>query len=170
MSLDKFEISKASGAHYQLSLLEGEWEGTTKTWFEPDQLGDESPMQGRIKSLLDGRFMLHEYNGSLGGKPFEGMAIIGFSISSDKFQCAWIDSFHMGTGIMFSEGRNPDKFFSVLGNYGGPEIPEPWGWRTEIDLPAKDTMIITAYNITPAGEEAKATETIYTRKKKKQSY
>jgi len=164
MSLDKFEISKTSGIHYQLSLLEGNWEGTTKTWFEADQLGDESPMQGNMKLILDGRFILYEYNGTLAGKTFDGIAMIGYSFSKDKFQSAWIDSFHMGTGIMFSEGKNPDKLFSVLGNYGGGDMPEPWGWRTEIELPDRDTMLITAYNIAPSGEEAKATETVYKRR------
>src|SRR5215210_4647189 len=109
MSLNKFDISKASGVHYQLGLLAGEWQGSTKTWFEPGQLGDESPMQGNMKLVLDGRFVLYEYEGSLGGKSFEGIAIIGFSIGTDKFQFAWIDSFHMGTDIMFSEGKNPNK-------------------------------------------------------------
>lgn len=165
MSIDKFQMSKSSGVHYQLGLLEGEWEGETKTWFEADQLADVSPMTGTMKPILGGRFILFEYEGTLTGKPFEGIAIIGFSISDDKFQMAWVDSFHMGTGIMFSQGKNAEKLFSVLGNYGGAELPEPWGWRSEIELKDADTMIVTAYNISPAGEEAKATETIFHRKR-----
>lgn len=164
MTLDKFAISKGSGIHYQLNLLAGEWQGVTKTWFEPDKLADESPMKATMKPVLNGRFMLFEYEGSLTGQPFEGIAIIGFSINADKFQMAWIDSFHMGTDIMFSEGKSAQKLFSVVGSYGGPQIPEPWGWRTEIELKDSQTMVVTAYNITPTGEESKATEAIFTRK------
>jgi hypothetical protein len=122
-------------------------------------------MKGTITSVLDGRFMLYQYQGTLAEKTFDGIAIIGFSINDDKFQMAWVDSFHMGTGIMFSEGKRPDMLFSVLGNYGGAGMPEPWGWRTEMELRDQNTLVITAYNISPTGEEGKATETVYTRKR-----
>lgn len=150
--------------HYRLGLLVGQWEGTTKTWFEPGVLADESPMQGTMKAVLDGRFIMHEYQGSLHGKPFEGIAIIGYSMSNEQFECAWIDSFHMGTSIMFSEGNATDKLFSVFGSYGGKELEQKWGWRTEIEMQENNRLMITAYNISPDGEEAKATETVYNRK------
>ncbi|MCE6988266.1 DUF1579 domain-containing protein [Dyadobacter sp. CY323] len=163
MGKTKFEISLESGIHQKFQSFIGEWEGVTKTWFEPDVGADESPMKGIIRSILGGRFILHEYQGTLSGSPFEGSATYGFDLGSNKFQAAWIDSFHMSTGIMLSEGHEIGNGFSVLGSYGGPDIPEPWGWRTTLELVNPNELIITAYNISPEGQEDKATETVYKR-------
>ena len=163
MTQSKFEISLESGEHQKLQALVGTWEGITKTWFEPDVVADESPMKGTIRSILGGRFVMHEYQGSLTDTPFEGIAVYGFDIQNNVIQSSWIDSFHMGTGIMLSTGNPVDKGFSVLGSYGGPDFPEPWGWRTVVDLIDNDNLIITAYNISPEGQEDKATETVYRR-------
>lgn len=163
MSKSKFDISLESGIHAKLSTLIGSWKGTTKTWFEPGVVADESEMLGTFRPVLGGRFVMHEYSGTLSGKPFEGIAIYGYDIPNDTFQCSWIDSFHMGTGIMLSNGAATENGSSVLGSYGGPGIPVPWGWRTVTELKSPDTLVITAYNISPEGQEDKATETIYTR-------
>lgn len=164
---EKLEHSKTNGAHNKLSQLTGEWEGIAKTWFEPDNVADESPVKGTMKLILDGRFILHEYKGSFGGKPLEGIAIFGYHLDLGKFQAAWIDSFHNGSAIMFSEGNKGDDDVKVLGGYAyvTPEMEQHWGWRTEIDVINADEIRITAFNISPEGEEAKATETIYKRVK-----
>jgi hypothetical protein len=109
--------------------------------------------------------VMHEYSGSFGGKPLEGIAIYGYHLGLGKFQAIWLDSFHNGTAMMFSEGKRGSEDFDMLGGYTyvSPELEQNWGWRTEIELPANDELVITAYNISPEGLEQKATETIYKR-------
>lgn len=159
----KFAESLEHGPHANLAKFAGEWTGTTKTWFEPDVVADESPMTGTIKVILGGRFLMHEYSGSLQGKEFEGVAIFGFDIATNKFQMAWVDSFHMSTGIMFSEGDGADEF-SAFGTYfTGPDTPR-WGWRTELEQIDDDNIVITAYNVEPDSDDQIATETRYSRK------
>jgi hypothetical protein len=158
----KLEASRASGPHHQLSRLAGQWEGTTKTWFDPNKLEDESPIRGSIRPLMDGRFMLYEYSSSMGNKPLTGMAIIGFHLDLQKYQLAWIDSFHTGTTIIFSEGNKGDTQMNVLGSwaYVTPEMEQYWGWRTTIEIVSGSEIIIRAFNISPEGEESRATETV----------
>ncbi|MGZ5247151.1 MAG: DUF1579 domain-containing protein [Flavitalea sp.] len=159
----KLEHSKTSGAHFQLSRMSGEWKGTTKTWFDPSKLEDESPINGTMRLIMDGRFIMHEYSSSFGDKPLTGMAIYGYNLDLQKFQCAWIDSFHNGSAIMFSQGDKGEDNIRVLGSYAyvTPETEQHWGWRTHIDMVSDTEMIITAFNISPEGEESKATETVY---------
>lgn len=159
----KLNDSKLTGPHFQLSRLVGEWKGTTKTWFDPSKLEDESPINGTMRLVLDGRFIMHEYQSSFGDESLSGISIFGYDLNTQKFQCAWMDTFHNGTAIMFSKGNKGDEIINVLGSYAyiTPETEQHWGWRTTLEIISDSEIVITAYNISPEGQETKATETNY---------
>lgn len=164
MANNKFEQSQApGGAHHLLHQFVGEWQGSSKTWFEPDKLADESAIQGSVHSLLGGRFVVFEYQGKIMDKAFEGRFLFGYSLTREKFQGNWVDSFHMGDAMMSCEGERMETGFAVLGHYDAPGGP-PWGWRTELAISGEDRMVVTMYNLTPEGEEAKAVEMALVRK------
>ena len=163
--MSKLENSKKDGPHYQLSRLAGEWEGTSRVWFDPAKVEDESPISGTMRLILDGRYILHEYTSSFKEKPLTGLAIYAYHLDLKRFQCAWVDSFHTGAAIIFSEGQKGQEHMNVLGSYAyvTPEEEQYWGWRTEIELVSDDEVVMTAYNVSPQGEETKATEIVYKR-------
>jgi hypothetical protein len=160
-------FNKQSGSpHHFLSQLAGGWTGTSKLWLEPDKLADESPVLGTITLILEGRFAIYLYQGSIEGEAQHGMFTVGYNTLTDQYEASWVDSFHTNTAIMFCTGSTIENGFQVLGGYPDPTGGPDWGWRTEVELVDADHLVITAYNIHPEYGEAKATEAKLTRVKK----
>jgi Protein of unknown function (DUF1579) len=153
-----------SGPHELLAGLVGDWEGTTRTWFMPGELGDESETSGRVRPILGGRFVVHEYRGSLAGEGMEGQATLGFHLAESRFVCAWVDSAHNGTAMMILEG-DPGAIdtISVLGSYDVGDGSR-WGWRSAFAQPSPDELVIAHFNIPAGADEYLGVETRYRRR------
>lgn len=154
-----------SSPHKFLSQLAGNWTGNSKLWIEPEKLADDAPIAGSVQIILDGRFALFLYQSSIDGEAQHGMFTFGYNTTLEQFETSWVDSFHNNTGIMFCTGSEIENGFQVLGSYPDPTGGPDWNWRTEVQMSGSQ-LIITAYNINPEGEEAKATEMILNKAKK----
>jgi hypothetical protein len=151
---------EAGAQHERLRGLAGRYVGHTKTWLEPGAPPDESPSELRVDPLLGGRFLRFEEQGFFGGKARAGEMCFGFHADAGRYEMSWIDSFHTGSAIMTSTGpAREDGVIAVTGSYGAGA--ETWGWRTEIHAGAE--LVMRAFNITPAGEEFPAIETVWRR-------
>lgn len=142
----------------------GKWQGIVRTWFEPGKLVDESKVSGEIVPLLNGNFFRHTYEGSMKGKPRKGEETLAMNGVTKNFQISWFDDFHMSNAILFSEGNEIERGFSVSGKYDWAAGEPQGGWRTEYELIDEHHLTITAYNIM-GDEESKAVETVYERVK-----
>jgi hypothetical protein len=156
----------ADSPHHFLAQLAGGWAGTSKIWVEPDVLTSEAPMIGNIQLVLDRRFGLFLYQSAVEDEPQHGMFTFGYNTLLDRYEASWVDSWHNNTAIMFCVGTSMENGFSVLGSYPDPTGGPDWGWRTVVELLDIDHLLITAYNISPEGGEALATESRLTRAKK----
>lgn len=146
--------------HRKFAELAGEW--TCKV--EDFSMGQPMVSEGHAKfsAIMDGRYLMQEFSGSMAGVAFKGMGLTGYNNATKKFQEIWIDS--MGTAIFFAEGTRVDeKTTESKGKMTMPGMGEIEA-RTVSVHPDKDHMEFSMHMPGPDGKEVLAVKITYTRK------
>ncbi len=140
-------------------LLEraGSWQGTYHLYLYPDQ-HHTSASRATVIPVLGGRFARVDYDWAYDGAPQEGSLLLGAEEATGAVTAVWIDTWHMGDGIMICPGAaNEAGAIVVRGSYAAPPGPD-WGWRTELAPDGPDGWRLRMINVTPDGQEMLAVE------------
>jgi hypothetical protein len=159
------EYATPGEPHAKLAERAGEWTFTTRMWQHPGAEPEESAGTATTEMILGGRYLVDKTKGTAMGMPFEGLGITGYDNLNKELVGVWVDSF--GTGIMTSRGScNED--WSVCKYEGVGPDPMSGANKTVRMVDRKideDTFVFEMYDKTPDGQEWKAFEITYKRKK-----
>ncbi len=92
-------LTSPSEHHEFLKRLEGTWDCTLRVWASgPESAATESKGKMVSKVIMDGRFLLDNFEGEMMGQPFTGLGLTGYDNFKKQYVSTWADS--MGTAIL----------------------------------------------------------------------
>lgn len=146
-----------------IQRLAGSWRGTNRLWLSPESPAFESPATAVIGPAGGGKFVRLDYTWQYEGKSQEGSILYGGNSQRQRIEAVWIDSWHMGEGMMMCQGNSEaDGTVVVRGLYAAPTGPD-WGWSTSVIPVDVQTFRLRMDNIQPDGTAMRAVEVLFTR-------
>jgi hypothetical protein len=160
--------------HKELEKFAGSWKTTLKMWMMgPAGPATTSSGTAEVRKVLDGRFMLEEYNGEMkmpgpDGKmqtmPFKGIGMMGYDNYKNMYVGSWADS--MGTQLLNFMGTSPpgSKTITCYGQMDEPMMNVSGRMvKYETKIISDDKRVFTMYDL-HAGPDYKVVEVTYERK------
>ena len=153
--------------HEFLKRYVGDWDVDITSWAMP---GDPPQMsKGTMKNSLmfDGRYVMGEFMGAMGGMNFSGREIIGYDLYKKMYTTFWIDS--MSTSFLVTSGTL-DTSGNVLTETGTSPDPMTDGktlqkYKNVTTFMADGKYKFEMFMVMPDGKESKGMEMVCTRRK-----
>jgi hypothetical protein len=141
----------------------GEWFGTNRLWFSPDEEPHVSSSGANVIFVAGARTLALRYTWEHENQVRDGMIWLRTVDGDGDVAVVWADAFHTGGDFMLCR-RTPvaGALLAATGSYAAPPGPD-WGWRIELYADRTDELRIIMYNIRPEGREDLAVEAVYTR-------
>jgi Protein of unknown function (DUF1579) len=149
--------------HKELARRAGEYVTVSKFSLKPGEPPMESKGNAKIKSVVDGRFLLEEHTGTMLGKPYTGLRLLGYNNATKKYEATW--TYSMATGMMSLSGTGTDgRTIEWVASYVDPQ-----GEKQTLYVLTRfvddDQFTVELYSKTPDGAQGVSMKTTYRRKK-----
>jgi hypothetical protein len=148
--------------HKMIAKSDGKWNADVTMWMKPGDPPQKSKGVCEDMMILGGRYQQTNFKGTMMGKPFEGMGLLGYDNAKKTFISTWVDN--MGTGIMVMEGTwdEATKTINFKGKGVDPATGKDMDMREVYKLVDDKTQIMEMY-CTAEGKEMKTMEIKFTR-------
>ncbi len=148
--------------HKMIAKSDGKWNADVSTWMKPDAAPEKSTGVCEIRMILGGRYQQANFKGTMMGKPWEGLSLMGYDNAKKTFMSSWIDN--MGTGLMYTEGTWDDATKSITskGKIVDPMTGKDIDIREVHKFVDDNNQTIETYSTTD-GKEMKTMEIKFTR-------
>lgn len=168
-------VQPADAGHRMIGRLAGEWNGAKSTFIAGGTA--DNPLRSHIVSRWSwitktgNNFLREEAEGTLGGKPYYRLGLLGYSPADDRFEWTTVDSVTPMTMTYKGEkgsGGQPD--ITALGEFTDPGVLGPQfvgktiAMRTRISFEGSDHVVMRIYFTPPGGPEALADQVDLTRR------
>ena len=150
--------------HEMLNKSSGVWTEEVTMWMASEATPIKSTMTAMNRMIMGNRYLQGMHRGSVDGKMFEGISVIGYDNAKKSFVSTWIDN--MGTGIMVMEGgwKEPNKIIEMTGKQADPLTGKDIKMRELFRFIDDNNQTLEMYSTPLASKEYKSMEIKYTRK------
>lgn len=133
------EFATPGPEHKALMERAGEWKATVEDF---NMGGLKSEAKVIRKAILDGRYLLEEFEGDMGGMPMKGLGIVGYDNAKKEHFSIWLDN--MGTGLTLGKSPKGDdpKQQDGEGTMSGPMGVMNYRSVVKLEGPDKDVFEI----------------------------
>lgn len=157
-------LDEPSIEHRVLDVLAGSWQGTVRTWSEPQGSAERSTFLLERQWILGNRYLHEKYEIASGNDPFLGFGLIGYNVAEGVYEIIWLDN--KSTTHYFESGYFDltTKILTTRGTERDPATGFLHFRRSEMSLAEPDRHTLTGYSTDESGKLFKNIEVVFIRK------
>lgn len=158
------ELGAVGPQHKKLDALTGDWSVKSKFWMDPKSPAQEGTGKASFKWVLDGHYLMQDYQGTSEMGPFTGIGYFGYDNAKKEYWSLWMDS--MSTSTMITPGTSDSAgraFTFKSGTFECPVTGKPTQMRMVLKVDSPSKMIFEMYVTQGGAPEYKNMEIVYSK-------